>query len=940
MNTGILLESILPKTRIKSRLIDVVAYASDAGFYYLRPKAVVQPVSEDEIIALFNFSHLHKIPLTFRTAGTSLSGQAISDGILVDLSQFWDAVKPEEEGNSVRVQPGAIGGIVNTHLRKFSRKIGPDPSSISSAMMGGILSNNASGMCCGVCDNSYHTTKYIRFILPNGLTYSTENKKDYERFKKECPEIYIQIGALQKQITGNTATSRLIREKYKTKNTVGYSVNAFIDYTEPLDVLAHLLVGAEGTLGFISEAVMHTIPDPPAKSTGLLYFPDIFAACKAIVPLTESGAAAVELMDRASLRSIEHIAGVPEILKSLPPEAAALLIEFQGNQDELNIKLGKFLPLLDELTLLTPPQFTTIPSEQAFLWHLRKGMFPAVGAVRVSGTTVILEDIAFPVAKLGNAILDLQELFKKHRYDNAIIFGHAKDGNIHFVVTQAFDTENEIERYDLFINDVVELVVDKYAGALKAEHGTGRNMSPFVETEWGSEIYGIMKTLKRTIDPENLLNPDVIINEDKKAHIHNLKALQRVEEEVDKCIECGYCEHVCPSRNVTLTPRRRIVVRREIANLKKIGNIKAYKELLHQYQYDGLATCAVDGSCANECPVEINTGLLVKRLRKESHSRAANQITLMIAKQFKVTTILVKTVLQIGVGINKVLGANTLKNLTWGLRKIIPVFPVWSNQLIPSKKIPATYKNRQPEPSKTNIIYFPSCISRVMGGSVNNHASVIETFMRVSDKVGINFIIPESIKESCCGQLFSSKGFSKAFVFTANETIEKIWKWTDEGKMPIVLDVTSCTYTLLNCRGVLSEDNKCKFDQLTILDSVDYMLDYILPMAVILKKKKTIVLHPVCSLKKIGIEAKFLRIANLLADRVDVPMLAGCCGMAGDRGFFFPELTKSATHFEAKETMQFDYEGYYSSAKTCEMNMSDAVGKNYESIVYLLDDCI
>ena len=940
MNTGNLLESILPQSRIKSRLIDIVSYASDAGFYYLRPKAVVQPVSEKEIIALFNFSHLHKTPLTFRTAGTSLSGQSISNGILVDLSQFWDKIKPEDEGNSVRVQPGAIGSVVNTHLRKFSRKIGPDPSSINSAMIGGILSNNASGMCCGVCDNSYHTTKFIRFILPNGMTYTTENKDDYEKFKFDCPDIYLQISALKIQIENHTSINKLIRDKYKTKNTVGYSVNAFIDYTEPLDILAHLLVGAEGTLGFISEAVMHTIPDPPAKSTGLLYFPDIFAACEAIVPLTVAGASAVELMDRASLRSIENIAGVPDLLKTLPEEAAALLIEFQGNQEELNSKLGKFLPVLSSLKLLSQPKFTTDPKEQALLWKVRKGLFPAVGAVRVSGTTVILEDIAFPVEKLGNAILDLQELFRKHHYDNAIIFGHAKDGNIHFVITQAFDTPAEIERYDLFINDVVNLVVNKYAGALKAEHGTGRNMAPFVETEWGSEIYEIMKTLKQSIDPDNLLNPDVIINEDKKAHIRNLKSLPHVEQEVDKCIECGYCEHVCPSRNITLTPRQRIVVRRELAKLKETGNSLFYKQLLHEYTYDGLETCAVDGLCATECPVEINTGSLVKRLRRESHSNIANEIALLIARNFKLVTIIVRAVLQMGVGINKTLGANTLKNMTWGLRKMIPVFPVWSNQLVPAPNIPSIYQFKHPIPSQTNVIYFPSCITRVMGGSVNNNRSVIETFMRVSEKVGINFIIPQAIKDTCCGQLFSSKGYNQAYVLTANETIGKIWKWTDEGKMPIVLDVTSCTYTLLNCREILTAENKLRFDRLTILDSVDYMLDWILPKAVILRKKKNIVLHPVCSLKKMGIEAKFLSIANHLAEHVDVPILAGCCGMAGDRGFFFPELTKSATAFEAKEARLTNYDGYYSSAKTCEMNMSDNVGKNYESIVYLLDECI
>lgn len=317
-DTGLALQSILPRERIKSRLIDRVSYASDAGFYYLQPLAVVQPVNEKEIISLFSFSHLHHIPLTFRTGGTSLSGQAVTDGILVDLSKYWDRVIVEDEGSSVRVQPGITGARVNHYLKKYNRKLGPDPSSIDSAMMGGILSNNASGMCCGVQFNSYHTSKFIRFILPDGKIFSTENEIDYFRFGTECPQLFATLQQLKKEIDEKAELRERIQHKYLTKNTVGYALNSFLDHTHPLDILSHLLIGAEGTLGFISEAVMETIPDYPCKATSLLYFEDIFAACKAIVPFTITGAQAVELMDRASLRSIENIPGVPARLRACP----------------------------------------------------------------------------------------------------------------------------------------------------------------------------------------------------------------------------------------------------------------------------------------------------------------------------------------------------------------------------------------------------------------------------------------------------------------------------------------------------------------------------------------------------------------------------------------------------------------------------------------------
>ncbi|MHB1177467.1 MAG: FAD-binding and (Fe-S)-binding domain-containing protein [Daejeonella sp.] len=942
MDIGKLLEAILPKERIKCRLIDLVAYASDAGFYYLRPQAVVQPVSEMEIVLLFEFSHQNDIPLTFRTGGTSLSGQAITNGILIDLKQYWNQILIEEGGRTVRVQPGITGSMVNTFLKKHKRKIGPDPSSIDAAMIGGILSNNSSGMCCGVSLNSYHTTKHIRFILPNGKSFSTEITQDYERFEKECPEIYNSIIDLKQQISENVVLSDRIRKKYLTKNTVGYSLNSFIDYSHPLDILSHLLIGAEGTLGFIAEAVMETVPDYAYKSTAFIYFQDIYSACQAIRPLTDTGAEAVELMDRASLRSIENIKGVPPILKTLPEPAAALLVEYQGNTvEELSAKIDNLRPFTNSFLLLEPVKFTVDTIEQAFYWKLRKGMFPAVGAVRASGTTVILEDIAFPVDQLGDAILDLHVLFAKYKYDNAIIFGHAKDGNIHFVITQSFNFASEVDRYDRFLQEVVELVVKKYDGTLKAEHGTGRNMSPFVETEWGADAYQIMKSLKAAIDPDNLLNPGVIINENKDAHIRDLKSLPTVEQEVDRCIECGYCEHKCPSRNITTTPRQRIVIRRELALLKSKGDMLTHKELSAQFQYDGMDTCALDGLCATSCPVDINTGDLIKRLRRENHSEFSNSAALMVAQHFKTVTVLVNFALLSGNMINKIFGKNAMIALTKTVRKMIPGFPLWSNQLFTTGRIKGNYTERIADytAEETSVVYFPTCISRIMGGA-ENKKSIPDTFLSVSKKSGIRVIIPKGIEALCCGQLFSSKGYNMAYALKCNETIKKLWEITNNGRIPVVLDVTSCSQTLQKCRPVLDEINKQRFDQLSILDSIDYLHDFVMPAADVPDKKESIVLHPVCSLQKMGLERKFIAVANHFTEFVHVPVNAGCCGMAGDRGFLFPELTAAATAPEAGDVEQKSYDGYYSSGKTCEIAMSDAVGKNYESVLYLADECL
>lgn len=932
------LREIIPDERIRDRYIDRVSFASDAGFYFMIPKAVVQPVSEQEIIRLFQFSQANNIPLVFRAAGTSLSGQSVTDGILVDLSQYWNSIHVEEHGHKVRVQPGITGAMVNAHLKKYKRKIGPDPASISAAMMGGILSNNSSGMCCGVKDNSYHTTAAIRFILPNGMVFTTEHKADYIRFEKDCPKLYEELISIRWSILKNPDLAERIRKKYQTKNVVGYSLNAFLDHEHPLDILAHLLIGAEGTLAFISEAVLHTIPDHPCKATSLLFFPSIYAACAAIVPLKESGAMMVELMDRASLAAVENMPGIPAMVKELPADAAALLVEFQAESDKILSELvNAFHVKTSSLSLLNEPAFTEDSKEQDLLWKVRKGLFPAVGAVRKSGTTVILEDIAFPVEKLGDAILDLQKLFVEFEYSNAIIFGHAKDGNIHFVVTQSLNSEAEIDRYDRFHHALVELVVHRYDGALKAEHGTGRNMAPFVETEWGSEAYSILLKIKNLVDPDRLLNPGVIINEDKQAHIRNMKKLPTVEEEVDRCIECGYCEHKCPSRDITATPRRRIVIRRVLQNLKEAGDQTQYDQLLKEYQFDGLDTCAVDGLCATACPVDINTGDLVKRLRRENHSTVENTVAKVVAAQFKWVEYSTRLGLKAGHFVNRILGKRSMNKITRSMRKLVSFFPLWTDQLAAPPNLSSLNRNLSTDAS---ILYFPSCISRTMGTYAGKEKNIMETFLSVCDKTGIKVNVLQHAIGSCCSQIFSSKGFSAAQQFTARSIFEKLWKESNEGSLKIVIDVSSCAYTLHHLKPSLTPDQQVRFDKLTILDSVDFLHDLVLPRVKQIDKKGKIVLHPVCSLNKMKTTNKLTRLAEAFAQEVTVPLNAGCCGMAGDRGFLIPELTHSATAAEAGEVKLHKYDGYYSSTKTCEMALSEAVGKDYESILYLADEAM
>lgn len=926
------LSHLFPKERLKTSLIERHAYSCDASFYQLIPEAIVFPKNAEEIQALFQIAKKTKRALTFRTGGTSLSGQSVTEGILVDLSRYWNKHSISENGNKITAQPGITGATLNHYLSKFSRKIGPDPASIHAAMLGGILSNNSSGMCCGVQENSYHTLSDLTFILPDGKAYNSGDLEDRKKFEEASASIFNGILELRNTIINDRRLTNKIRQKYKIKNTVGYSLNAFLDFDHPMDILSHLLIGSEGTLAFIAEATLHTIPDKQFKRTGLLFFNNPIEACKAIPALTATNAEALELMDRAALRSVENMPDVPSFIKTLPSEACCILCEYQDvSIQEVNHKVSLANETIESLHLNYQTSFTEDRKTQQLYWKIRKGMYPSVAAVRKKGSSVMLEDIAVPVESLGDAILDLQNLFKLFNYHDAIVFGHAKEGNLHFLISQDVNTAEELKRFSDFNDALAKLIIGKYNGSLKAEHGTGRQIAPYVKEEWGKAGYEIMQRLKSIIDPDNILNPGVILNEDNQCHLKNIKSLPVVESEVDTCVECGYCEPSCPSRNYTLSPRQRIILRRSLARLQSSNDSKTYHQLLDSYKHYGLDTCAVDGLCAQQCPVHINTGDLVKRLRKEQHGRLSNSIANFIARNFKFTEQLLSWSLYIGKIVNKIGGSNLLHKITKFFHKIYNGLPIWHSHLKgPIKLIGNEYLN-------PDYVFMPACMSRMMGEDLNGDKNNLELIISLSKKADLKIDIPFNVKGVCCGQSFSSKGFMQAYSITVQKTIDQIWDWTKQGKIPFILDITSCTHSLKTCRPFLDIDRQQKFDQLTILDTIDFIADKLIPRLHIQKKLKGLVIHPVCAVPKMQLQDKLEIIAAASSHDYLIPFSSGCCGMAGDRGFYYPDLTKAATFKESQEIKEFNTPHCFSSGKPCEMSLSEGTGQNFKSLLYLMD---
>ncbi|MET0713831.1 MAG: FAD-binding and (Fe-S)-binding domain-containing protein [Mycetocola sp.] len=923
--------------RVSVAEFDRIVAGVDASHFLLTPSAVVTPQDATQLAAVLAFARNTGRHVTVRSGGTSLSGQASSDGILIDTRRHFRSIEPLDDGTLVRVQPGATVRQVNARLARYRRKLGPDPASEIAATIGGVIANNSSGMACGTHHNSYQTLRGLTFVLPSGTVIDTTAPDADATLAGAEPELHSGLARLREFLTGRPDLVQEIERQYRGKNTMGYGINSFLDFAAPVDILAHLLVGSEGTLGFVAEAVFETVAIAPAVATALLLFPSLDAATRILPTLLDTGAATLELMDAASLRVIQNDPTAAGMLDALVIDGhAALLVEYHGTDDaDLERQLDRAAVALASAgaPALQP---TRDVAERARLWHFRKGLYAAIAGVRPPGTTALLEDIAVPVPELANTCAALQVLFERYGYDDAVIFGHAKDGNIHFLLTEDFTDADAVERQRAFTEDLVTLVLQA-GGTLKAEHGTGRIMAPFVERQFGAELYAVMLEVKRLCDPHGILNPGVVLTDSTDSHLQNLKLTPEVESEVDRCVECGYCEPVCPSKDLTLTPRQRIVVRRARAAARASGDHALDERLAQAEGYASVETCAADGMCQTACPVLINTGDLVRRLREQDAGAAVKAGGAAVAKHWGA----VSRGASIALSTAKTLPAPVARSASALGRAVLgsDVVPQWSSDL------PAGGSKRaDPQPVApaavpgvaTPVVFFAACVGSMFGPAAGGLGSAA-AFRRLCERAGVDIVTPDAIESLCCGTPWKSKGLSTGYDTMIEKTVRSLVAASDGGRLPIVCDNSSCSEGLLHALTNVREIDGAPI-QLTILDAVDFAAERLLPGLKPERMLERLALHPTCSSTRLGSNVHLQQLADAVAVDAAVPVDWGCCGFAGDRGMLHPELTAAATRAEAAEVTSGDFDAHASCNRTCEIGMSRATGEDYRHILELLEE--
>ena len=915
MNYKKLFEGILPADRIYTDELRTLAWGTDASEYKLTPKAVLRASDEKEVSRVLEVASRVGLPVTFRAAGTSLSGQAISDSILLVAGKNWEKWQYHED-TSVTLQPGIVGARVNQLLAPFGRHFGPDPASIGSCMVGGIVANNASGMSCGTHANSDKMLLSARMVLADGTILDTASEASRSAFREKHPEIIKGLEELHREVLADKELTRRILYKYSIKNVTGLNLRPLVAYEDPFEILAHLLVGSEGTLAFLSEVTMKTLPIAPYKASAMIYFPDIVTAAKAVVAMKANQISAAELLDKRSLTSVND----PH-LKADVPDLTAVLTETQAASPEvLQEQIKAITATLEPFGVEV--RFSTDPQEVAQYWAIRSGIFPTVGSLRKEGTTCLIEDVAFHIEDLPAATADLSALLDRHGYEDSCIYGHALEGNFHFIINQAFETRADIERYDAMIRDVVELVVNKYDGSLKAEHGTGRNMASFVEAEWGEKAFGLMKRIKALLDPQGILNPGVIFNEDRECYLKHLKTTPLLPyAPFNKCIECGFCEVNCVSCGFTLSSRTRIAVQREIARRKAAG--EPYEALEKAYKYPGMDTCAGDGLCSTSCPMGINVADLTHQLRQETLSPSGKWLGAWVAEHFRGTKVAIRGTLGLAAGARSVLGKTVMSGIGKGLHAT--GLPLWTPEL------PLPVKVRKPLqvnlPNK--VVYFPSCLNQTMGRAPKDKVKPLASEMvELLNKAGYEVLFPPRMESLCCGTIWESKGMPDVADKKVKELEEALWEASEQGKYPVLCDQSPCLHRMRQCIQKMKLYEPAEFIAKFLLDKLDFH-----------PTERPITVHVTCSTRLMGLKDVIIGLAKMCSTRVYVPEEIGCCAYAGDKGMTNPELNAYALRKLKPALQERGIEEGYSNSRTCEIGLSHNGGITYRSIVYLVNAC-
>jgi len=627
--------SVIVNGDVFADILHRAAYSTDASIYRIVPQCVVMPRDAGDISAVLKYARAGKIPVVARGAGSGVAGESLCSGIVFDMTRYMNRILgTEEQGQKVICEPGVVLDDLNKHLAQFGRKIGPDPSSANRAVVGACVANNSTGAHWLQYGYIGDYVESIEVVLADGSVAEFKNDFDPEhspddeaaRIAKQCLSV---LSDKQDVITNALPKSK--------RNRSGYTI-AGICHDGRID-LARLMAGSEGTLAIFTKITLRAVPVPKSKALLQLEFDSLEKMAEAVPIIVGSGASACELMDKTLIDLA--LDALPEYRDILPAGAAAvLLVEHTGHTSE---QVKKGIENTDFLvgTLASGRTVVLDPGKQARLWKSRKDAGPLLYRKRSKKHPAeFMEDISVDYNKLGDYIAGLQVISKRHDIRMSF-FGHAGDSELHLRPFLDLSEPAEVEKMVAIAKDVFSLALS-LGGSISGEHANGLARAAFIRQQYGDEYYELLCKIKKIFDPENLLNPGKIINDDPDVMVKNLRRRYKVlaertksdllfekdelELEIEQCYGCGLC--LSRESDLRMCPVFR-AMGEELASSRAKANILQFwstgqmddKEFESKEFRKFLDLCVNCQACRLQCP----SGVDISKLMATARARYAKQ---------------------------------------------------------------------------------------------------------------------------------------------------------------------------------------------------------------------------------------------------------------------------------------------------------------------------
>ncbi len=509
---------------IRQDLASKLLYSTDASIYQIEPAGVLIPRTREDLQSAVELAAAHHVPVVARGAGTSLAGQAIGDGLILDCSRWLDRILDiDPERRTATVEPGVILADLNRAAAAFGLQFGPDPASAERATMGGVVANNATGAHSILYGMTADHLVTANVVLSDGslAEFGAVRADQSGRPAPSHSSRYSLLTAAARRIRAHDAQAIQQNFPRTWRNSAGYRINYLVPWSAGAPVgwgespyppgsegaefnLAHLLAGSEGTLGVIQDVTVRLVPRPRHTVLGILAFEDLSAACEAVPALLEHGPAAAELIPRLILEAARRIpayAGRMHWLRGDP--VAILVVEFSGDDPEQLVQRAQALG--------SDVQIAETPEEQAMVWATRKAGLGLLDSVRgPARPTSFIEDCAVPVEHLAIFVRELERIMEAHGARGGI-YGHASAGCLHARPVLNLKTGEGVRALRQIAEETLALTL-RLGGAMSSEHGDGITRGEWLRKTYGDELSDAMAALKQAADPECILNPGKMLD--------------------------------------------------------------------------------------------------------------------------------------------------------------------------------------------------------------------------------------------------------------------------------------------------------------------------------------------------------------------------------------------------------------------------------------------